>query len=71
VAEKAAGGWAGAEDAHRTAWGALSHRERLRWLWEAKLFARRALEAAARRRGDALRSHERQRENPTDGEPAE
>jgi hypothetical protein len=64
-------GWAGGQGAHRSACGALSHRDRLRWLWEAKLFARRALEAAARRRGGEPNSQERQRKEPPVSEPSE
>ena len=37
------------------AWQRLSHRQRLDWLWQAKLFAARALRAAeARRAGKGL-----------------
>lgn len=42
--------WAENEQAQRAAWRRLSYAQRLQWLWEAKQFARRALEAAERRR---------------------
>ncbi len=42
------------------AWLRLSYRQRLDWLWQAKLFAARALRAAAARRaGKARPSGER------------
>ncbi len=43
-------GFALHEEAQRRAWLALSYRERLIWLEEAKRFAARALAAAARRK---------------------
>ncbi len=42
-------GWKDPEREQRRAWLKLSHRERLDWLWQAKLFARRALNAASAR----------------------
>jgi hypothetical protein len=46
----ASDGWARHAQAQRRAWRALTPAQRLAWLWQAKLFARRALEAAAQRR---------------------
>ena len=43
--------WKRHEDEQRAAWLRLSPAQRLQWLWQAKLFARRALVAAAARRG--------------------
>lgn len=43
-------GFALHEEEQRRAWLALSYRERLLWLEEAKRFAARALAAAARRK---------------------
>jgi len=43
------GGFALQREAQRRAWLALSHRQRLAWLVEAKRFAARALAAARRR----------------------
>jgi hypothetical protein len=47
-----------AEHAHeqQLAWLRLSYRQRLDWLWQAKLFAARALRAAEARRADKARS---------------
>lgn len=42
--------WAANEQARRAAWRRLSYAQRLQWLWEAKQFARRALDAAEKRR---------------------
>jgi len=36
-------GWTAHERAQRLAWRALTPAQRLAWLWQAKLFARRAL----------------------------
>lgn len=36
-------GWAAHERAQRRAWRELTPAQRLAWLWQAKLFARRAL----------------------------
>ncbi len=46
-----------AEHAHgqQRAWLRLTYRQRLDWLWQAKLFAARALRAAAERRGGRAR----------------
>jgi flagellar biosynthesis chaperone FliJ len=42
-------GWEDHEREQRRTWLKLSHRERLDWLWQAKLFAQRALDAASAR----------------------
>jgi hypothetical protein len=41
-------GWKTHEQAQRRAWLSLSYRQRLDWLWQAKVFAARALGAAQR-----------------------
>lgn len=41
-------GWEAHEREQRLAWLALTPRQRLDWLWEAKLFARRVEEARLR-----------------------
>ena len=46
MTEPAADGWLCHEREQRRAWLALSYRQRLDWLWQAKLFASRALQAA-------------------------
>ncbi|MCC6624185.1 MAG: hypothetical protein IT385_23240 [Deltaproteobacteria bacterium] len=46
-------GFAEHERAQLRRWSALSYAERLRWLWEAKLFAARALAAARAREAQA------------------
>jgi len=38
--------FADSERAHIERWAQLSYAQRLRWLWEAKMFAQRAVEAA-------------------------
>lgn len=43
------GGFAEHERAQLQRWAQLSYSERLQWLWEAKLFAQRALAAAKAR----------------------
>ncbi len=43
-------GWAQHLESQRRAWLRLSHAERLRWLENAKRFARSALQAARKRR---------------------
>ena len=44
----------------QNAWLRLTHRQRLDWLWQAKLFAARALQAAeARRAGKTKPTDER------------
>ena len=43
-------GWELHREEQRRAWLELSHAERLRWLEEAKRFARKALDAARERR---------------------
>ena len=43
-------GYAAHERDQRRAWRALSHQQRLDWLWQAKLFAARAIAAAKKRR---------------------
>lgn len=48
-AEQAAA-WAQHEREQRRAWRKLSYRQRLDWLWQAKLFAAKALAAARARR---------------------
>lgn len=42
-------GWTEHEREQRRVWARLSARERLDWLWQAKEFARRALEARQQR----------------------
>jgi hypothetical protein len=42
-------GWTVHDLEQRRAWARLSPRERLDWLWQAKEFARRALEARSQR----------------------
>ncbi|MEW5742180.1 MAG: hypothetical protein AB1938_24910 [Myxococcota bacterium] len=42
--------WTESERAQHEAWRRLTYAQRLQWLWEAKQFARRALDAAKRRR---------------------
>jgi len=59
-------GFARQREAQRRAWLALSHRERLAWLEEAKRFAAAALAAAARRR----REPEAGREEDRDRDPS-
>lgn len=46
---RARAGWDRHASEQLAAWSRLSYRERLDWLWQAKLFARRAAEAAAAR----------------------
>jgi len=48
-AERAAA-WEQHEREQRRAWRKLSYRQRLDWLWQAKLFAAKALAAARSRR---------------------
>ena len=43
-------GWRAHEAEQLRAWKQLSYRERLAWLWQAKLFAARAMAAAKQRR---------------------
>jgi hypothetical protein len=40
----------------QNAWLRLTYRQRLDWLWQAKLFAARALQAAEARRADKAKS---------------
>ena len=49
---KPAAGWRLHEQAQLQAWLKLSYRQRLDWLWQAKLFAERARLAAAARHAD-------------------
>jgi hypothetical protein len=42
--------------AQQRAWMRLTYRQRLDWLWQAKLFAARALRAAEERRAGEVRS---------------
>jgi hypothetical protein len=49
-------GWKVHEQAQRRAWLSLSYRQRLDWLWQAKMFAARALGAAQRKNDQPQRS---------------
>ncbi|HEX7505615.1 MAG TPA: hypothetical protein VF550_02505 [Polyangia bacterium] len=49
---KQADGWRQREHEQLQAWLKLSYRQRLDWLWQAKLFAERARQAAAARHAE-------------------
>ena len=45
-------GWTAPERARRAAWRQLTFQQRLDWLWQAKIFATRAMRAAEERRAN-------------------
>jgi len=50
--------FADSERAQLVRWAELSYAQRLHWLWEAKMFAQRAIESARARSMDDGRSHD-------------